>query len=289
MQCECPERAPIPCDTSDLHAPCCAAQQLACVPGPKPRRETRDANAEEATGEKQLLRLERPFQTAGPTYNVIQNARGFLTKLVMRCRARLTAPLGRAQPPLSTTPYFWAHPDGSAVRKRNTRTVIVVAGAATAAHDPPTRAADASRLSARCHQLSSKPARARAQWRIDRFRRFKRRLKRTGPRPDDEHGPRIRFELHVWAFVCIGSTVTTLRPDFRAPVARRVVGLRSQFRVEALVWPLSEGIRTRHCHLRHRVSPTEPGDRCESASVNFQTGEATTDNVYRCASCHSEV
>ena len=105
MQCECPERAPIPCDTSDLHAPCCAAQQLACVPGPKPRRETRDANAEEATGEKQLLRLERPFQTAGPTYNVIQNARGFLTKQVMRCRARLTAPLGRAQPPLSTTPY----------------------------------------------------------------------------------------------------------------------------------------------------------------------------------------
>ena len=55
---------------------------------------------------------------------------------------------------------FWAHPDGSAVRKRNTRTVIVVAGAVTAAHDPPTRAADASRLSARCHQLSSKPARA---------------------------------------------------------------------------------------------------------------------------------
>ena len=74
-------------------------------PGPKARRETRDANAEEATGEKQLLRLERPFQTAGPTYNVIQNARGFLTKQVMRCRARLTAPLGRAQPPLSTTPY----------------------------------------------------------------------------------------------------------------------------------------------------------------------------------------
>ena len=89
------------------------------------------------------------------------------------------------------------------------------------------------------------------------------------------HGPRIRFEFHDWAFVCIGSTVTTLRPDFRAPVARRVVGLRSQFRVEALVWPLSEGIRTRHCHLRHRVSPTEPGDRCESAKGIFQTGEAT--------------
>lgn len=49
---------------------------------------------------------------------------------------------------------FWSHPDGSAVRKRNPRTVIVVAGAVTAAHDPPTRAADASRLSARCHQLS---------------------------------------------------------------------------------------------------------------------------------------
>ena len=113
MQCECPERAPIPCDTSDLHAPCCAAQQLACVPGPKPRRETRDANAEEATGEKQLLRLERPFQTAGPTYNVIQNARGFLTKQVMRCRARLTAPLGRAQPPLSTTPYPTTRPNDS--------------------------------------------------------------------------------------------------------------------------------------------------------------------------------
>ena len=129
---------------------------------------------------------------------------------------------------------------------------------------------------------------AAAQWRIDRFRRFKRRLKRTGPRPDDEHGPRIRFEFHDWAFVCIGSTVTTLRPDFQAPVARRVVGLRSQFRVEALVWPLFEGIRTRHCHLRHRVSPTEPGDRCESASLDIQTGEATTDNVYRCASCHSD-
>ena len=69
--------------------------------------------------------------------------------------------------------------------------------------------------------------------------------------------------------------MTTLRPDFRAPVARRVVGLRSQFRVEALVWPLSEGIRTRHCHLRHRVSPTEPGDRCESASLDIQTGGAT--------------
>ena len=39
-------------------------------------------------------------------HNVIQNARGFLTKQVMRCRARLTAPLGRAQPPLSTTPYW---------------------------------------------------------------------------------------------------------------------------------------------------------------------------------------
>ena len=76
-------------------------------------------------------------------------------------------------------------------------------------------------------------------------------------------------------FVCIGSTVTTLRPDFRAPVARRVVGLRSQFRVEALVWPLSEGIRTRHCHLRHRVSPTEPGDRCESASLDIHKREAT--------------
>ena len=72
---------------------------------------------------------------------------------------------------------------------------------------------------------------------------------------------RVVFEFHDWAFVCIGSTVTTLRPDFQAPVARRVVGLRSQFRVEALVWPLFEGIRTRHCHLRHRVSPTVPGDR----------------------------
>ena len=73
--------------------------------------------------------------------------------------------------------------------------------------------------------------------------------------------------------------MTTLRPDFRAPVARRVVGLRSQFRVEALVWPLSEGIRTRHCHLRHRVSPTEPGDRCESASLDIHTEGG--DNVKR--------
>ena len=107
------------------------------------------------------------------------------------------------------------------------------------------------------------------------FWRLERRLKRTGPRPYDQHGPQIRLEFHDWAFVCIGSTVTTLRPDFRAPVARRVVGLRSQFRIEALVWPLSEGIRTRHCHLRHRVSPTEPGDRCESASLDIHTGEAT--------------
>ena len=119
------------------------------------------------------------------------------------------------------------------------------------------------------------------------FRRFKRRRKRTGPRPDDEHGPRIRFEFHDWAFVCIGSTVTTLRPDFRAPVARRVVGLRSQFRVEALVWPLSEGIRTRHCHLRHRVSPTEPGDRCESASLNIQTGGATMCSSLTSLRCRS--
>ena len=92
----------------------CAAlrRSAACVrPGPKARRETRDANAEEATGEKQLLRLERPFQTAVATYNVIQNARGFLTKQVMRCRARLTAPLGRAQPPLSTTPYYKGRKD----------------------------------------------------------------------------------------------------------------------------------------------------------------------------------
>ena len=100
------------CTNSMRHWPsACAAlrRSAACVrPGPKARRETRDANAEEATGEKQLLRLERPFQTAVATYNVIQNARGFLTKQVMRCRARLTAPLGRAQPPLSTTPYTLA-------------------------------------------------------------------------------------------------------------------------------------------------------------------------------------
>ena len=132
---------------------------------------------------------------------------------------RTLADIGRPALPSTykhTPRSFWAHPDGSAVRKRNARTVIVVAGAVTAAHDPPTRAADASRLSARCHQLSSKPARASHSGIFCRFRRFKRRLKRTGPRPDDEHGPRIRFEFHDWAFVCIGSTVTTLRPDFRA-------------------------------------------------------------------------
>ena len=32
-QCECPLGARIPCDTSHLHAPCCAARQLACGPG----------------------------------------------------------------------------------------------------------------------------------------------------------------------------------------------------------------------------------------------------------------
>ena len=79
---------------------------------------------------------------------------------------RTLADIGRPALPSTykhTPRSFWAHPDGSAVRKRNPRTVIVVAGAVTAAHDPPTRAADASRLSARCHQLSSKPARARPQ------------------------------------------------------------------------------------------------------------------------------
>ena len=32
-QCVCPDDARIPCDTSHLHAPCCAARQLACGPG----------------------------------------------------------------------------------------------------------------------------------------------------------------------------------------------------------------------------------------------------------------
>ena len=43
MQCECPERAGIPCDTSHLHAPLCAAQQLACGQAQRrdARRETR--------------------------------------------------------------------------------------------------------------------------------------------------------------------------------------------------------------------------------------------------------
>ena len=84
--------------------------------------------------------------------------------------------------------------------------------------------------------------------------------KRTGPRPDDEHGHRIRFEFHDWAFVCMGSTVTTLRPDFRALVARRVVGLRSQFRVEALVWPLSE-LRDPHQTLPSQASCLAYGAR----------------------------
>ena len=76
------------CTNSMRHWPsACAAlrRSAACVrPGPKARRETRDANAEEATGEKQLLRLERPFQTAGPTYNVIRNARPSMTNQTMK-------------------------------------------------------------------------------------------------------------------------------------------------------------------------------------------------------------
>ena len=98
MQCECPERAGIPCDTSHLHAPCCAAQQLACVPGPKPRRETRDANAEEATGEKQLLRLKRPGRPRCES----DSSSTFDASTAFR---RDTFPLMAARPPLSTTPY----------------------------------------------------------------------------------------------------------------------------------------------------------------------------------------
>ena len=54
---------------------------------------------------------------------------------------RTLADIGRPALPSTykhTPRSFWAHPDGSAVRKRNPQTVIVVAGAVTAAHDPPT-------------------------------------------------------------------------------------------------------------------------------------------------------
>ena len=99
---------------------------------------------------------------------------------------RTLADIGRPALPSTykhTPRSFWAHPDGSAVRKRNPRTVIVVAGAVTAAHDPPTRAADASRLSARCHQLSSKPARAAVQWEADRFSKVQEASKAHRPSP----------------------------------------------------------------------------------------------------------
>ena len=67
------------------------------------RRGERDANAEEATGEKQLLRLERPFQTAATTYNVIRNARPSMTNQeneeVIRCRTCYIALTGGSPTP----------------------------------------------------------------------------------------------------------------------------------------------------------------------------------------------
>ena len=63
---------------------------------------------------------------------------------------------------------------------------------------------------------------------------------------------------------------------FPLPAAQRVdARYEKTYRAAQRSHPPSEGIRTRHCHLRHRVSPTEPGDRCESASLLFHTGEAT--------------
>ena len=71
------------CANSMRHQPSACAmlrRSAACV---RPRRRgERDANAEEATGEKQLLRLERPLCKAlyvGPTYNALSKARPSMT------------------------------------------------------------------------------------------------------------------------------------------------------------------------------------------------------------------
>ena len=74
------------------------------------RRGERDANAEEATGEKQLLRLERPLCKAlyvGPTYNALSKARPSMTNQeneeVMRFRLCYTPLTGGSPTPLRSS------------------------------------------------------------------------------------------------------------------------------------------------------------------------------------------
>ena len=70
------------------------------------RRGERDANAEEATGEKQLLRLERPLCKAlyvATTYNALSKARPSMTNQeneeVIRCRTCYIALTGGSPTP----------------------------------------------------------------------------------------------------------------------------------------------------------------------------------------------
>ena len=95
------------CANSMRHQPSACAmlrRSAACV---RPRRRgERDANAEEATGEKQLLRLERPLCKAlyvGPTYNALSKARPSMTNQeneeVIRCRTCYIALTGGSPTP----------------------------------------------------------------------------------------------------------------------------------------------------------------------------------------------
>ena len=111
------------CTNSMRHqrSACAVLRRSAACVRPRPKAETRDARRERW----RKRRVKSSCFVWKDLSNVIQNARGFLTKQVMRCRARLTAPLGRAQPPLSTTPY-----SGRATPRRSGRGGIVHQGAA---------------------------------------------------------------------------------------------------------------------------------------------------------------